>query len=79
MGGDDSYDWAGKHRRALRISAWVAGVIGVAMNFVHEAGQRSIVSTVIGIGFLAYAVWAWTAPSRIPRPPRLPEPWNKDE
>ncbi len=70
-------DWVGRHRTLVRATAVVAGVIGVIMNVVHEGGHRNIFSMVIGTAFLLFAVLAWNAPKRIPRPPKYPERFDK--
>lgn len=70
-------DWPGRHRRALRVLAVLAAVIGVLMNIIHESGNRNVLSMVIGTGFLLLAVLAWIAPSRVPRPPPYPERFDK--
>ncbi|MGL5824864.1 MAG: hypothetical protein ACRCYU_08610 [Nocardioides sp.] len=70
-------DWAGRHRRVIRVVAVIAGVVGVLMNLIHEGGHRNLISMVIGTGFLLLAVVAWQAPQRVPRPPKYPEPFDK--
>ncbi|MFZ2501923.1 MAG: hypothetical protein WAW88_04585 [Nocardioides sp.] len=80
MNSDDAAlrgDWAGRHRTLLRGVAVVCGIVGVAMNLIHESGHRTFLSTVIGLGFLVAAVLAWNAPNRTPRPGKYPERFDK--
>lgn len=70
-------DWAGRHRRALRIGAVVFGVIGVVLNVIHESGHRTVLSTLVGLGFLVAAVLAWNAPNRVPRPGKYPDRFDR--
>ncbi len=70
-------DWIGQHRGAVRTVAVLAGIAGVVMNIIHEGGHRHIISMVIGTLLLLFAVLAWNAPNRAPRPPRYPERFDK--
>ncbi|MGL5811241.1 MAG: hypothetical protein ACRCYQ_14975 [Nocardioides sp.] len=70
-------DWIGRNRTLVKAAAVVCGVIGVLMNLVHEGGRRSVLSMVVGTGFLLVAVLAWNAPRRVPRPPKYPDRFDK--
>jgi hypothetical protein len=72
-----SGDWVGTHRRTVRAAAVVAGVVGVLMNIIHEGGHRNVISMVIGTALLLFAVLAWNAPKRVPRPPKYPDRFDK--